>query len=244
MTHRARSRWQHNKNHIEKTSISVHTSLPNIVFPLLPAAQALRQWSPSEPPNRKGSSHAPPKPLRQVQGSQRVQEKPSLPFTKVSLRFHCLTCLPRTVWHIEAEEPSGDVVQIFEAPGVLLHDPAGCAAHLLITGHDSLPQVSLPFFWHFFPRSSVSDKNSSYSFSRAFMETSTQSLCDAFIPSMETHSATKHTIFSILDWNSGLRRLLILIFVLCPESSRLGFFTTAGLFHFLDRISSRSLSTW
>ena len=64
------------------------------------------------------------------------------------------------------------------------------------------------------------------------METSVQALCNAFTSFTEIHSATRYTMPSILSRNSGLRYSLILIFVLCPSSSRLVFFTSAHWLHF------------
>ena len=75
---------------------------------------------------------------------------------------------------------------------------------------------------------SLSDKHSSHSFSRAFMETSIQALCNAF----ETHSATK-CFPSLADCSSSsscAQNLVVLASSLQPVC------------FILDMISSRSLS--
>ena len=77
----------------------------------------------------------------------------------------------------------------------------------------------LPIFLSI-PDRPISDKNSSCSFSRAFVDTNMQALCNAFISVREIHWATKHTVPS-------MRGLLFVTLQPLPQLCRFLFFAPA-----------------
>ena len=91
MTHRTRSRSQHNKNHMDKTIFPCSR-------PLKPRGREALQNLLTKRVFTRSS--------QLTHGSQRVSEKPTLFLTPILPRFHCVTCLPRKVRHLEAGEPS------------------------------------------------------------------------------------------------------------------------------------------
>ena len=113
--HRARSRSQYNKNHIDKT-IHHRTCLPqacHLSSHLIPK-HVFPCSRPLKPRGREALQNLLTKRVftrssQPTQASTKFAEgaiKPTLFLTPVLPRFHCVTCLPWNVRHLEAREPS------------------------------------------------------------------------------------------------------------------------------------------
>ena len=94
---------------LSTTGFSVH-HIANM-FSLLPTFQASEQRSPSEPLHTERSSCAPPTYSSKHKVRREFPENPSFSWPQSCQRFHCLTCLPLIVRHLEAGEPFGPPVE-------------------------------------------------------------------------------------------------------------------------------------
>ena len=115
MTHRAKSRSQHSKNHMDKTTHyqpcltpGPHLGSPqrqHVFF-----APSLKAEKPFQNLHIEFSSHA-----SNLLGQARGSQNPFFSWSRSCRRFHGLTCLPRFVRNLEAGKPSNTQVERFHS---------------------------------------------------------------------------------------------------------------------------------